>query len=213
MFWLRNGSRKRTKSIKYNNSRSRRINSSCCFTWVSFKNTNAKIYVLIKIHFKIFRVQSIVLGLGGSATSDGGIGILTALGGTLIFKNSRQSKPGEIIFGRDLLELEDIDLPEESTLPNVEVVLATDVANLFTGPQGAVRVFSKQKGANPATQDLLEEAMLRLQNILTQKFRDISFIPGAGAAGGIAGTLLSVLHNVRRCSGINLLAEALQVNF
>ena len=117
-----------------------------------------------------------IIGLGGTATCDGGMGMM--------------SVPG---------------LPE--VLSKCEVELLCDVKAPFVGPQGAAKVFAPQKGATPEEVELLEESMLRMAaDIKEQTGVDISFMPCAGAAGGIAGALMAYA-NARVCAGVERVME------
>lgn len=117
-----------------------------------------------------------IIGLGGTATCDGGMGMM--------------SVPG---------------LPE--ALSKCEVELLCDVKAPFVGPQGAARVFAPQKGASPEQVELLEERMLRVAaDIKEQTGVDISFMPCAGAAGGIAGALMAYAK-ARVGSGVERVIE------
>ena len=136
-------------------------------------------------------VNRILLGIGGSATVDGGIGALQALGVSFL---DRQGKPvGH--GGAGLLAIESIDLSHlPPGLKQVDVLVACDVDNPLTGPKGAAAVFGPQKGATPVMVKELDHALARLAALIARTTgRQVEPIPGAGAAGGIAGSLLGLL--------------------
>jgi len=136
-------------------------------------------------------VNRILLGIGGSATVDGGIGALQALGVSFL---DRQGKPvGH--GGAGLLAIESIDLSHlPPGLKQVDVLVACDVDNPLTGPKGAAAVFGPQKGATPVMVKDLDYALARLAALIARTTgRQVEPIPGAGAAGGIAGSLLGLL--------------------
>lgn len=130
-------------------------------------------------------VEQIIVTLGGSGTSDGGIGFLQALGATLVHNDSRQ-------FGNPLLSTAEIDLATiDSRIKNATIIIAADVTNPYTGAEGAAHIFGPQKGGTQAT---LNELDRRAKHIATQVFADygidLNQIPGSGAAGGLGGALL-----------------------
>jgi glycerate 2-kinase len=126
--------------------------------------------------------RRIVVGLGGSATVDGGAGMATALGYRLLRADGNGVKVG----GRYVRDLERI---EPAAALGVPVVAAVDVTNPLLGPLGAAPVFGPQKGASPDDVPILEEALARLADVAERDlpggpWRDL---PGAGAAGGPRG--------------------------
>lgn len=117
----------------------------------------------------------IVVGMGGSATVDGGAGACEALG---------------VKFRGDYIDISGI----EPRLKEVEILLACDVEVPFTGDRGAARVFGPQKGANPEEVEMLEARLENLRRIIIKKFGvDLNEIPGSGAAGGCAGGLKALV--------------------
>ncbi|MBK5097603.1 MAG: glycerate kinase [Gemmatimonadetes bacterium] len=138
--------------------------------------------------------RHIVLGLGGSATVDGGTGMARALGWQFLDVADRPLPPG----GEALADLNMILSPEHvsaDTSPALfapDVVALADVYSPLLGPDGAARRFAAQKGAGPDEIELLEYGLTRLADIAARDLgRDVRFIPGAGAAGGLgAGCLL-----------------------
>lgn len=133
----------------------------------------------------------VITGLGGSATNDAGMGLLSALGIRFLDKDGHDLE-GK---GKDLELVADIDftrVPEEVYV--TEFVIACDVRNPFCGPCGAAAVFAPQKGADKRTVDLLDRGMESLAVAILRKCgKDIRRIPGAGAAGGTAGTMTALL--------------------
>ena len=148
-------------------------------------------------------VNEIILGVGGSATVDGGIGALTALGFKFLDENGDEVPPN----GEGLVKFRKIIPPE--VLPQVKIRIAVDVMNPLLGERGAVRVYGPQKGLKPEYFDLFEAGLKRLRDeILKLTGKDIN-IEGAGAAGGIAGSFYGLL-DARIESGIELVLETLR---
>ena len=149
-------------------------------------------------------VRRIVLGLGGSATTDGGTGLLSALGARFLDAAGDDLAPG----GAALAGLARIDASAlDQRLPGVEVMVATDVANPLTGRAGAAAVYAPQKGADPSTVADLDAALARLgAAIHAATGRAVVEIPGAGAAGGTAAALLGFTAATLR-PGFEVVAE------
>jgi len=135
--------------------------------------------------------EYIILGLGGSATNDGGAGMLAALG--VRFINDK----GEVIdpSGGTLHSIVAIDFSQmDPRLKGVKIEAACDVDNPLVGMQGASFVFGRQKGANVEMMKELDENLKHYANILKRYVSfDVSEIPGAGAAGGMGAAVISVL--------------------
>lgn len=147
-------------------------------------------------------VKKIILGLGGSATNDAGIGILAALGFEFNDETGKLLKP----CGENLLRINTIALPPR--IPSVEFEIACDVQNVLFGPNGAAYVYGPQKGADHAAVLLLDNGLKHFSKILRrQTGKDISEIPGTGAAGGIAAGLMS-FFDVELKKGIDLVIES-----
>jgi glycerate kinase len=136
-------------------------------------------------------VKRILLGIGGSATVDGGIGALQALGVSFLDRHGKSVVYG----GTGLLAIEKINLNRvHPALKRVEILVACDVDNPLTGPKGAAAVFGPQKGATPAMVKQLDHGLARLAALIARATgRQVERIPGAGAAGGIAGSFLGLL--------------------
>ncbi|WP_432561164.1 glycerate kinase [Kineococcus sp. SYSU DK003] len=143
-----------------------------------------------------FGAREIVLAVGGSATTDGGAGILTALGARLLDAAGHDLPDG----GAALLDLERIDLSGlDPRVRSVTWTLAADVDNPLLGERGAAAVFGPQKGASPADVDLLDRALTRFADVLAaQTGQDARAVPGAGAAGGVGFLALGLLGATRR---------------
>ncbi|MEV5933039.1 glycerate kinase [Streptomyces sp. NPDC093250] len=130
--------------------------------------------------------RRIVFGVGGSATTDGGAGMLSALGARLLTAEGEPVRPG----GGGLVELASADLSGlDSRLSSVEFVLASDVDNPLTGPAGAPAVYGPQKGASPADVETLDAALEHfakvLETVVGAEGAEYAASPGAGAAGGV----------------------------
>jgi glycerate 2-kinase len=149
----------------------------------------------------------VVLGIGGSACTDGGAGLLTGLGARLTDAAGRDLPPG----GGCLPELHRVDLTGlDPRLRSARVVLATDVDNPLLGPSGAADVYGPQKGATPADVELLETGLARwvtvLGDVLGPRAAAVAAEPGAGAAGGVGHGCLVALGALRR-PGIDVVLD------
>ena len=148
----------------------------------------------------------IVLGVGGVATTDGGAGLVQALGARLTDESGRELPPG----GAALARLAGLDLAGLPDRSGVEFLLASDVDNPLLGPSGAAAVYGPQKGASPRDVPVLEAGLRRWADIAEavtgsagSPARDV---PGAGAAGGLGFAALLFL-GARMRPGIELLLE------
>src|SRR5437899_2948292 len=146
----------------------------------------ASTYGLGEVVRAVFKhaADRLVVGVGGSASTDGGAGLVQALGARLVDSSGDIVRAG----GSALLDLARIDTSDLCPLPaGLDVLVACDVDNPLVGPSGAARVFARQKGASPDEVDLLERAMQRWADV-TRAARglDVASHPGAGAAGGVA---------------------------
>ncbi|MEV4053060.1 glycerate kinase [Amycolatopsis sp. NPDC049688] len=142
--------------------------------------------------------RRIVLGVGGSACTDGGAGMLTALGARLLDDAGRELPPG----GAALSRIAALDL---TGLSEVDIELASDVDNPLYGPRGAAAVYGPQKGASPGDVEVLDAALRHWASIAGPA---IAERPGAGAAGGVGFAALAVL-GARMRPGIELLLDLL----
>ncbi|RBY79483.1 glycerate kinase [Blastococcus sp. TF02-09] len=147
--------------------------------------------------------RRVVLGIGGSATTDGGAGMLQALGLRLLDADGRHISPG----GGGLQQLDRVDATGlDPRLAQVEFVVASDVDNPLTGPAGAAHVFAPQKGASADDVALLDAALARWAAVLTRDLAvDVATTPGAGGAGGTAAGALAV--GARIVSGAGLVCD------
>lgn len=136
--------------------------------------------------------EKIILGLGGSATNDGGAGIMAALGVKFLDGERREIIPSNIS-NRGLAGIKYIDDEKlDSRLKNCEFIVGCDVDNILCGAAGAAHIFGPQKGADEKTVKILDENLSGYADILYEKTGiNIRNIPGTGAAGGILASLLS----------------------
>jgi glycerate kinase len=135
-------------------------------------------------------VRRVVIGLGGSATTDGGSGLLTALGARFLDKSGYELKAG----GGALAGLDRVDLSELApVLGEVHVTVASDVTNPLLGERGAAATYGPQKGADEEQVAQLDAALERYADVLEEAVgRSIRDEPGAGAAGGTTAGLLAI---------------------
>lgn len=147
----------------------------------------------------------LIVGIGGSATNDGGAGMAMALGARLLDGDGQPIGLG----AKGLAALDRIDLSGlDARLAKTVVTVACDVDNPMTGPRGASAVFGPQKGA---TAEMVGELDILLQRwaraLLATLGRDVEHVPGAGAAGGLGGGLMALLSASLR-PGVELVTEA-----
>lgn len=147
-------------------------------------------------------VRRIILGLGGSATNDGGCGMASALGIDFLSKSGSSISP----VPANLTDVSQIDLTSRVALP--EIIAACDVDNPLLGKRGATAVFSKQKGASETDLPILEAALQHLVQLSQGEIAALK--PGAGAAGGLGFGLLH-FTDARLISGFDLLADLLDL--
>ena len=147
-----------------------------------------------------------LVGIGGSATNDAGMGMLEALGFRFIDKDGKVL-PGR---GESMSEVVDIDMSHVSPeVKESEFIIACDVDSPFCGPRGAAYVFSPQKGADPQMVAELDAGMEHLAEVIVRTTgKDIRNIPGAGAGGGLGGGFLAFL-NSRLERGIEMVLDAI----
>ena len=148
--------------------------------------------------------RRIVLGLGGSATTDGGAGLLQALGGHLLDADGSELPPG----GGALLRLASVDtLKLDPRLAKVQFEIAVDVDNPLCGERGAAAIFGPQKGASAQEVDLLDRALTHFATVCRGKSgRDVAGIPGTGAAGGL-GFAIKTFFQAEFRPGVELIAS------
>ena len=153
--------------------------------------------------------RKLIIGIGGSATNDGGAGMAQALGAKLLTTNGEQIEPG----GRALASLNSIDLSDlDPRIPETETVVACDVNNPLTGKEGASHVYGPQKGATAEMIEVLDANLVHFDKILQRDLgKSVNTVPGAGAAGGLGAGLMAFL-NASLKSGIEIVTEATQLS-
>ncbi|MCM3717810.1 glycerate kinase [Fictibacillus phosphorivorans] len=153
------------------------------------------------------KVERIVIGLGGSATNDGGAGMAAALGAKFLDVNGEELRPG----GESLSELLTIDVSGlDPRLKSVKVDVASDVTNPLTGPLGASAVFGPQKGATPEMVGVLDASLKRYAEVIERNLGlQVDELPGAGAAGGLGSGVVAFLDGNLQ-SGIDLVLDVIQ---
>lgn len=149
----------------------------------------------------------IIVGLGGSATNDGGVGCLQALGYHFFDKHNKMiERPA---CAKDLLRIAKLDASRLHVPATLSIRVACDVKNLLVGENGATRTFAAQKGATAQQIDQLEEGMQSWAAVLREATgRDIAAVPGSGAAGGLAAGLLA-LEKASLEPGIDLVLDTI----
>jgi glycerate 2-kinase len=145
-------------------------------------------------------INKIILCIGGSATTDGGAGILKALGFRFLDKGKKELNN----IPESLVDLDSIDVSEiDKRIMHCELIVLCDVENMLLGKEGAAFVFGPQKGASPDDVKKLEASLSKLRDVVLQQTgKDISLIIHGGAAGGVAAGL-SALLNSQLVSGID----------
>lgn len=148
--------------------------------------------------------ERIIVGLGGSATNDGGAGMAQALGVRLLDADGCNLPGG----GAALADLNRIDCTGlDPRVTRTPIILASDVTNPLTGPDGASAVFGPQKGATPAMVEQLDQALSHYAAVVRRGTgRSVDAIPGSGAAGGLGAGFLAFTDATMR-SGIDLVIE------
>lgn len=143
----------------------------------------------------------IILGVGGSATNDGGAGIFQALGGKLLDQQGNSLAYG----GQHLKNLDRIVPPK--SMEHMQWTIACDVENPLLGPYGATQTYGPQKGATPDMIEDLEFGLTHFSNLIFQRYnRDIRSLKGGGAAGGTAAGMFGFVNATVK-SGFSLLAQ------
>jgi glycerate kinase len=136
-------------------------------------------------------VEKIILCIGGSATVDGGLGILQALGTKFLDDNNNL-----IQFPEELIHLKTIDISSVDTrIKNIELIILCDVENVLLGTNGAAKIFGPQKGADKDAVEKLEAALSKLRDVVLQQTgKDMATITSGGAAGGVAAGVATLLN-------------------
>jgi glycerate kinase len=149
-----------------------------------------------------------IIGVGGSATNDGGSGMIQALGGKLTDSDGNDIARGGIA----LLDLVNIDVSGlDPRMANVNVVVACDVNNPLCGTRGASAIFGPQKGATDEDIQELDAALANFAEIISKNLhKDVAEIPGAGASGGLAAGLMG-FFDARLRLGADIVLEALNI--
>ena len=149
--------------------------------------------------------ERIVVGLGGSATNDGGAGLLAALGVGRVDASGARVAPG----GAPLIDVDHLVVTLHPRLGNVELLAASDVINPLLGFRGASAVYGPQKGASASDTQRLDTALTHWADVMARDLPgnpDVRAMPGAGAAGGMGAALLAI--GATRVSGIGLVSDA-----
>jgi len=151
-------------------------------------------------------VRKILIGIGGSATNDGGMGMARALGVRFLDEHCQEIPEG----GGSLDKLTRIDVAGRmSALDEVTIEVACDVDNPLTGPKGAARVYGKQKGASRAQICMLDKNLKHFSRIVRKNLGiDVDRVPGAGAAGGLGAGLMAFVGAELR-SGTDVVTDAI----
>lgn len=153
-------------------------------------------------------VNRLIVGLGGSATNDGGAGMARALGVRFLDSDGRELPLG----GAALAELNRIDVSGlDSRLRYVEVEAACDVTNPLCGPEGASHVYGPQKGADAEMVRVLDQSLARYAEVILRDLgKDVRGLAGAGAAGGLGAGLIAFL-NARLEPGVDIVFRAIHL--
>ncbi|MDK9366206.1 glycerate kinase [Lelliottia wanjuensis] len=154
-------------------------------------------------------VKHIIIGIGGSATNDGGAGMVQALGAKLLDGDGNPIGLG----GGELEKLARIDISElDSRLADCRIEVACDVTNPLTGEEGASAVFGPQKGATPEMIDRLDDALTHYAKIIARDLDiDVLNLEGGGAAGGMGAGLYAFCGAELR-QGIEIVTDALHLD-
>ncbi len=152
-----------------------------------------------------YECRRFVIGIGGSATCDAGIGAAQALGIRIIKKDGSEVGFG----GRELVTISRIDASSiDPRVRHAQVLVAGDVKNPLFGPDGAAHMFAPQKGASPEQVFLLEQGLLHFADVVRRDLGvDVSGLPGGGAAGGLGAGLVAFFGATIR-PGVELVMEA-----
>ena len=148
--------------------------------------------------------RSFIVGIGGSATNDGGAGMAQALGVRLLDESGNDLPPG----GAALADLRKIDMSGLDTRAAAsQFSVACDVSNPLTGPEGASAVYGPQKGATPDLVEQLDDALGNFAEVVERDIgRSIKYVPGSGAAGGLGGGMMAFLDGSLR-AGVDIVLD------
>jgi glycerate kinase len=152
--------------------------------------------------------RKMIIGIGGSATNDGGAGMAQALGVKLLDQEGKEVGFG----GGELKKIVKIDIScMNNRLSDTKVLVASDVNNPLCGPQGASKIYGPQKGATPEVIKELDKSLAFFAELIKRDLnKDIKDIPGAGAAGGLGAGLMAFLNAELR-SGIEIIIEIVKI--
>ncbi|WP_413627797.1 glycerate kinase [Fructilactobacillus vespulae] len=153
-------------------------------------------------------VKKIIIGIGGSATTDGGIGMAAALGVEFFDKDHKIITPN----GAGLSQIRSVSTKKiDQRIKNTEILVASDVTNPLTGPNGSAAVFGPQKGASEEGVQELNDGLLNYANVIKQELNvDIKDAPGSGAAGGL-GAGLMIFTGASLKPGIEIVIDAVKL--
>ena len=153
--------------------------------------------------------KKFIIGIGGSATNDAGAGMAQALGVKLLDGKGVEIAPG----GINLMNLNTIDMSGiDDRILDSDFQIACDVTNPLTGPEGASEVYGPQKGATRKMIDDLDASLQHFNEIVIKTFnKDLSKVPGAGAAGGLGAGMITFTDATLR-TGIDIVLDAVELN-
>lgn len=152
--------------------------------------------------------RKMIIGIGGSATNDGGAGMVQALGAKLLDEEGKEIGFG----GGELKKISRIDIRHmDKRLSDTKILVASDVTNPLCGPKGASRVYGPQKGATPEMAEELDKSLAHFAKIIKRDLhKDVKDMPGAGAAGGLGASLMAFLNAELR-PGIDIVIEVVKL--
>ncbi|RXI46224.1 glycerate kinase [Malaciobacter mytili] len=155
--------------------------------------------------------KKLIIGIGGSATNDAGLGMLQALGVKFFDKHNIDISAQRVLKAKDLALVDSFDISEIRYLRDIKILIASDVSNPLCGKEGATYIFAKQKGATQEQLILLEELITKFavlcEKRLIKKTKDEA---GSGAAGGVGFALHSFL-NAKFSSGIDTISSLINL--
>ena len=151
-------------------------------------------------------ISNFIVGIGGSATNDGGAGFVSALGAKLLDNNNNLVEP----CGENLNKIKKIDMADfDQRIKNVTVRVACDVTNPLCGNEGASSIFGPQKGASPSEVSFLDGNLAHWAQLIKDQIgQDIMDIPGSGAAGGLGAGLMA-FTNAELSVGADIVLDSL----
>ena len=153
-------------------------------------------------------VKELIIGLGGSATNDGGVGMAQALGAKFLDSHGNELPVG----GAALFSLENIDLQDlDPRLKEITVGVACDVDNPLCGKEGASAVYGPQKGASPDMVEQLDQALENYARVIEKQLgKSVKETPGSGAAGGMGAGVLTFLNATLK-PGVEIVLDAVRI--